>query len=109
MLTRSELDDMRERITANNEMTPAELRRIALALLAEVERDHAREHLLRADYVDLLEAARAAIAAAHHDGCDPTAYVAAELAHRGLLPPPEMTPQQVLADAASLRSLLTAA
>jgi hypothetical protein len=108
-MTRSGLDATRARITGDAPIPVAELRQIALALLVEVERDRAREHLLRADYVELLEAARAAVAAVHHHGFDPTAYLEGELGRRGLLPPPDMTPQQALADAASLRRLLCTA
>jgi hypothetical protein len=112
MMTQSELNAIRDRVTSAR-IVLAELRQIAQTLLAEVERDRIREQLLRVDYAELLEAARAAVAAAHgHEGgrpgAEPTAYVECELARRGLLPPPKMTPQQALADAASLRGLLEA-
>jgi hypothetical protein len=108
MMTRPELDAIRARVTAGTPIPLTELYQVALGLLAEVERDRAREHLLRADYVELLEAARATVAAAHQAECNPTRFVECELDRRGLLPPADMTPQQVLADAASLRTLLAA-
>jgi hypothetical protein len=109
MMTNTELHAIRVRLAGEASITVAELRQVALNLLDEVARDRIREQLLRTDYVELLEAARAAVSAAHHHACDPVTFMEDELARKGLLPPPEMTPVQALADAGILRRLLDTA
>lgn len=55
--------------------------------------------LLRAEYAQLIAAARAAVAAALAGASDPLVYVEAELARHGGLPPQGASVPAVLADA----------
>ncbi|AQZ62395.1 unnamed protein product [[Actinomadura] parvosata subsp. kistnae] len=105
-MDRSELQATRSRLTDDLSIDPGELREIALRLLDEVTRERLRESLLRADYADLLEASRAAVAATWQGCPDPTAPLEHRLRRLGLLPPLGMPPGQALADAASLCTVL---
>jgi hypothetical protein len=107
MMTRSELNDIRGHLSGVT--APAELTRLVLTLLDEVEHDRAREYQLRAQYAALLEAARATVAAATLCLHDPTCHLERELSRRGLLPSAGMSPQTALADAAGLGDLLRSA
>jgi len=71
-------------------------------LLAEIARGRTLLALTRAEYADLLAAARATIAA-HRDGeRDPLYYLHDELAAHGQLPPRHLHPAELLALAARL-------
>jgi hypothetical protein len=55
--------------------------------------------LTRAEYGELLAAARAAVAAERNGDVDPLSYVRGVLAEHGQLPPPGAVPVHVVADA----------
>jgi hypothetical protein len=61
--------------------------------------------LLRAEYAQLIAAARATVAAARAGASDPLVYVEAELARHGGLPPQGASVPTVLADACTAMML----
>ena len=68
-------------------------------LIAEIHRGRSLLSLTRAEYADLLAAARATLAA-HRDGeHDPLYYLRDELAAHGQLPPKHLHPAELLAQA----------
>ncbi len=68
-------------------------------LLAEVHRGRSLLALVRAEYADLLAAARATLAADRDGETDPLYYLRDELAARGQLPPKHLRPVELLAQA----------
>ncbi|MBB5085059.1 hypothetical protein [Nonomuraea endophytica] len=107
MMSRARFDGLREHAQAALLVhEAAELAGIVDELLAEVASSRVRESLTRADYIALLAAARATIAA---DGCGeaaPLTFVRWELERHGQLPADGVTAARVLADAAATRALL---
>jgi hypothetical protein len=61
--------------------------------------------LLRAQYAQMITAARASVTARRAGTADPLAYIEAELARHGGLPPGSATVPAVLADAATAMDL----
>jgi len=72
-------------------------------LLAEIGRLRSLLALGRAQYADLLAAARATVAAARDGEADPLYYIRDELAARGQLPPRHMHAAELLALATAIR------
>jgi hypothetical protein len=72
-------------------------------------RDTARRlRLLEAEHAGLLAHARAAIAAAYAGELDPTGYLAGHLEEHGQLPPKDLPPAALLAQAYECAALIDA-
>ena len=109
-MTRSEFDDIRA-FLADKTTHLGDLLGIANVLIDDLEHARLREAALRNDYLRLLTAARATVAAAIAGEPDPLAFIRHELAERGQLPEDDEAVQRILADAhaaAAFRAYLEA-
>ncbi|MDF5755626.1 hypothetical protein [Spongiactinospora sp. TRM90649] len=97
-MTRSEFDDIRAHLTAE-ETRAGDLLQIAKSLLEDLEHAKMREATLRAYYLRLLTATRATVAAEAVGAPEPLTFVKDELAKRGQLPGDGETVSRILADA----------
>lgn len=91
--------------TATTTRTPAALWTAVAdlpVLLAEIDRCRTLLALTRAEYANLLAAARATIAAYRDGEADPLWYLRDELSAHGQLPPPDMHVPELLAQAAPI-------
>lgn len=107
-MTRSEFDDIRA-FLADKTTHLGDLLGIARTLIDDLEHARLREASLRNDYLRLLTAARATVAADIAGEPDPLAFIRHELAERGQLPEDDEAVQHILADAraaAALRAYL---
>ncbi|GHE35101.1 hypothetical protein GCM10017673_42320 [Streptosporangium violaceochromogenes] len=104
-MTRSEFDDIRAHIDAEANH-PGDLLMVARSLVSDLEDARKREATLRAQYLRLLIAARASVAAQATGSADPLSFLADELAKWGQLPTTDEEMTQVLMDAQTGAALL---
>ena len=103
-MTRSEFDDIRA-FLADKTTHLGELLGIARTLINDLEHAQLREAELRHDYLRLLTAARASVAAGIAGEPDPLAFVRNELAEQGQLPEDDEAVRHILADARAAAAL----
>ncbi|GII03093.1 hypothetical protein [Planobispora takensis] len=107
MMTRQRITALREHAQAAQLINDAdELAVVVTELLSAVEAAQLREHLLRGDYMALLAAARASIAAEQCCEAAPLVFLRAELDRHGQLPAAGERAMRVLADATTTQALI---
>jgi hypothetical protein len=107
-MTRSEFDDIRA-FLADEATHSGDLLRVARTLIDDLEHARMREAALRNQYLHLLTAARASVAAESVDAPDPLTFLKCELAEQGQLPEDGEAAQRILSDAragAALRAAM---
>jgi hypothetical protein len=105
IMTRSEFDDIRAHIAAEADHA-SDLLGIARTLLDDLEQAHMREAALRSQYLSLLTAARATVAAEATGYAEPLTFLKHELDKRGQLPVGDEMVHRILADARTAAELL---
>ncbi|GII57061.1 hypothetical protein Pth03_54500 [Planotetraspora thailandica] len=103
-MTRSEFDDIRAHIAAEDPRS-GDLLEIAHTLLDDLEQLRMREAILRTNYLRLLTAARATMAADMAGDAAPMTFLTHELEEHGQMPSGEQI-QHILSDARAGQTLL---
>jgi hypothetical protein len=104
IMTRSEFDDIRAHIAAEDPRSGG-LLDIARELLDDLEQARMRESILRTYYLGLLTAARATVAADMAGDASPMTFLVHELDKHGQMPSGEQI-ERILSDARTAQALL---